>query len=97
MVLSRLLRPIVPDIERCWVSGEAIFFWKIKMIKFKPTNAIEVFVNKNNRIAIKEFDPYYQEEKIIELTLEQFSTIISCSEELIMQLEEAELDNHAKD
>lgn len=63
------------------------------MLTFPASNEIEIFVNVNNKIAIKEYDQFAMEEKVIELTKDQFSELLACGESLLLELEDSELES----
>lgn len=53
------------------------------MIKFERSNEIEVFVNQNCDITIKEHDLAFQEVTIIVFTIDQFAQILAMGDRLI--------------
>ena len=55
------------------------------MIKFERSNEIEIFVNQNCDITIKENDLAFQEEKIIVFTIDQFAQILAMGDALIAE------------
>lgn len=57
------------------------------MIKFPANDEIEVYVNKSGSITFKQTSSYSSDFDLVVLTVEQFSRVMDCAEELIREAE----------
>lgn len=63
--------------------------------KIEPTYGIEAFVNQRGAISLKQYNPYSEEEIIVQVELRDVETVRQWLAELALEADEYEVESDA--
>lgn len=60
--------------------------------KIAPTYGIEAFINKRGAISLKQYDPYSEEDVIVQVELRDVETVRQWLAELLLEVDEYDFE-----